>query len=187
MEVMFHQKHNLYFYVNPSSGIWSLEKRTCQSRCTLAWTWIFLPVLPVDLGHLHLTEMSRFQDMIAWIDAAYSAYLPGSCGILLSEVSVNRGQEMEDQNFRRGSIFFTFSATSGRLSAAQWMTPVIQNYNLKPDGHKDLITIRPVCFQERNHFIPVCKINLDEFIIGSWICKAFDIVVMLEGIEYCSA
>lgn len=134
-------------------------------------------------------NFSRFQDMIRWIDAAYGVYLPGSCGVLL-KCFVNRGQEsLREREFRRGSGMFTFSAGSGWLSAAQWMTPVIfLRINLKPGGHKNLITIRPVCFQERNHFIFVCKIYLDEFTIGSWVCQAFDIVVvLLEGLEYYRA
>ena len=51
--------------------------------------------MPVDLEHLYLTRMSRFQDVIGWIDAVYSVYLPGSCGVLLSEVSVNREGKRE--------------------------------------------------------------------------------------------
>ena len=183
MEEMFRQKHNLFFHVNPSNGIWSLEKRTCHSRYTLVWTWIFLPVMPVDLEHLHLTGMSRFQDVIGCINAVYSIYLPGSYRILLSEVSVNiyRKAQKGIRNIHLFSHLWTpFCSTMN--------DPCNLRINLKPGGHKDLITIRSVCFQERNHFILVCKINLDEFIIGSWVCKAFDIVVvLLEGLEYCRA
>ena len=45
--------------------------------------------MPIDLEHLHLTGMSGFQDAVGWIDAIYNVYLPGSCGVLLSEASVD--------------------------------------------------------------------------------------------------
>jgi hypothetical protein len=65
--------------------------------------------MPVDLEHLHLTGMSRFQDVIGWIDAAYSVYLPGSCGVLLSEVLVNKYREAQKRirNFHLFSHLWT--------------------------------------------------------------------------------
>ena len=106
-------------------------------------------------------------------------YLPGSCGVLLSEASVNREAQKGIGNFH----FFDHIRTA---FCSAMNDPCDLRINPNSGGHKNLITIRPVWFQERNHFILVCKINLDEFIIGSWVCKAFDIVVvLLEGLEYC--
>jgi hypothetical protein len=106
--------------------------------------------------------MSRFQDVIGWIDAVYTIQ-PLPSGLLqgpVSEVSVNRKAPKRIRNFHLfGHVCTAFCSAMN--------DPCKSRINLKPGGHKDLITIRPVCFQERNDFMLVCKINLDEFIIGS--------------------